>query len=273
MPQHVVAVEDAGIHVETTGAGPAVVLVHGLGLTGALWNRFVERFGDGYRLIRVDLRSAGQSEEAAPRDLTLERWADDVEGVLDHLEVDRAVVVGHSLGASVALKFAFERPDRVRGLVLVNADPNLSNLGPRMLASVDRIEAHGLDGWLEQFWSKNPPFSAASLRRDGGVLDEYRTLLAANVASNYIRQCRAIAAAEDLDSRLGELTCPVLVLLGGDDDRTLPEHGRALANAIPSGRLVELPDVGHTIPLEAPDDLVDAVRSFLADVEGADGRP
>jgi pimeloyl-ACP methyl ester carboxylesterase/quercetin dioxygenase-like cupin family protein len=267
MAQHLLDVGDAGIHVETMGAGLPVVLVHGLGLTSALWNHFADELGDEYRLIRIDLRSAGRSQEVEPGELTLGGWADDLAAVLDELAVDRPVLVGHSLGASIALKYAFDHPDRPRALVLVNADPNLSNLGPRMLTSVERIEQHGLDGWLEKFWSKNPPFSASSLRRDGGILDEYRGILAANDPSSYIRQCRAIAAAEDLDSRLGELTCRVLVLLGGDDDRTLPEQGRALVDAIPGAQLVELPGVGHTIPLEAPGALAAALRSFLAGLD------
>lgn len=267
MAERRVVVDGAAIYVQSSGEGLPVVMIHGLGLQGALWNRVCAGFGDGFRLIRIDLRSAGRSEETVRTDLTLARWADDVAAVLDELGIEDAVLVGHSLGASVALRYALEHPERTQALVLVNADPNLSNLAPRMLASVERIEAHGIQGWLDEFWSKNPPFSQASLRRDGGMLTEYRELLAENDAGDYIRQCRAIASAENLDARLGEIGCPVLVLLGGDDDRTLPEHGRALAGAIPGGQLVELPDVGHTIPLEAPAELVRVVRSFIAGLE------
>jgi (E)-2-((N-methylformamido)methylene)succinate hydrolase len=267
--EQLVTADGGGIHVESEGSGPPLVLVHGLGMTSAFWTRTVERFGDGFRLISVDLRGAGRSEDG-PDELTLARWAGDLAAVLDQLAVQGAVLMGHSLGASIVLEYALERPERVSALVLVNADPNLSNLGPRMITSVERIEQHGLDGWLDRFWSQNPPFSAASLARDPGILDEYRAILAANEPSRYVRQCRAIAAADDLEPRLAEVECPVLVLLGGDDDRTLPEQGRALAAAIPGARLVELPDVGHTIPLEAPGELVDAVRAFLAGLDATD---
>jgi len=269
MAEHWLVVDDAGIHVQATGEGPHVVLIHGLGLSGALWNRACEAFGDGYRLIRIDLRSAGRSRETVRTELSLARWADDIAAVLDDMGIDDPVLVGHSLGASVALKCALERPDRVRALVLVNADPNLSNLAPRMLTSVERIESKGMQGWIDEFWSKNPPFSEASLRRDRGMLTEYRDLLLENDADDYIRQCRAIANAENLDDRLGELTCPVLVLIGGADDRTLPEQGRAMAAEIPGAQLVELPDVGHTIPLEAPAELAQSVQGFLAGLEAA----
>jgi mannose-6-phosphate isomerase-like protein (cupin superfamily) len=136
-----------------------------------------------------------------------------------------------------------------------------------MLLSAERIEDIGLERWIAEFWSKNPPFSAPSLERDPSMLDEYRDLLLENDAVDYVRQCRAIAAAESLSGRLGEIGHPVLVVVGGLDDRTVPEHGRELARALPNSRLVELPDVGHSIPLEAPGATAEAVAVFLAELE------
>ena len=149
--------------------------------------------------------------------------------------------MGHSLGASIALKIALERPDDVAGLVLIGPDPNLSNLAPRMLAAADRIETMGLEAWVDEHWSQNPPFSDSSLERDPSVLEEYRALLLENDPDDYVRQCRAIAAAESLAGRLGDVTCPALVIIGGSDDRTLPEHGRGLAEELANARVVELP--------------------------------
>jgi len=138
-----------------------------------------------------------------------------------------------------------------------------------MLAAAERIESAGLQTWVDEFWSKNPPFSHASLRRDPSILDEYRTRLLENDTIDYVRQCRAIASAESLAGRLGEVEQPALVVVGADDDRTLPEHGRQLANAMPRARLVELADVGHTMPLEAPDETAKAITDFLRDVPAA----
>ena len=121
------------------------MLVHGLGLSGELWNRVADALGDGYRLVRVDLRGAGRSRELERAELSLERWAADLGAVLDGLGIERPVVVGHSLGAAVALKYALERPDGVGALVLIGGEADLSNLAPRMLASVERIESMGLE--------------------------------------------------------------------------------------------------------------------------------
>ncbi len=263
--QHLV-VGSVEIHVEVVGEGVPVVLLHGLGLSGALWNRVRDDFGPGYQLIVPDLRAAGGTRELAHEELSLERWADDLVGLLDALGVERPVLVGHSLGASIALKVALEHPGDVRALALIGADATLSNLAPRMLASAERIESMGLEQWVAEFWSKNPPFSSASLAREPEILAEYRDLVLANDPVDYVRQCRAIAVAEDLSGRLGDVTQPALVLIGAKDDRTLPEHGRALAERLGDARVVELPDVGHTLPLEAADAVAAAVSTFLEDV-------
>lgn len=257
-----IAVDGAELHVDVSGDGVPVVFVHGLGLSGALWNRMRQGFGAGYQVVLVDLRGAGRSRERDRGELTLARWADDLDQVMRSLELERPVVVGHSLGASIVLRYALEHPSEVGALVLIGAEANLSNLAPRMLAAAERIESSGLVTWLDEFWAKNPPFSRASLRRDPSMLDEYRARLLENDAVDYVRQCRAVAAAESLAGRLGEITRPALVVTGADDDRTLPEHGRQLAGAIPGARLVELAGVGHTIPFEAPAETARAITDF-----------
>src|SRR5215207_2400773 len=265
-----VPVDGAELHVEVQGTGTPVVLVHGLGLSGALWSRVGDAIGNAYRVVRVDLRGAGRSRELERTELTLARWADDLAAVVERLGLARPVLVGHSLGAAVVLRLALARPELARALVLIGGEADLSNLAPRMLASAERIEGIGLESWVGDFWSKNPPFAGASLARDPAILEDYRGWLLENDPVDYVRQCRAIATAESLSGRLGEVAVPALVVVGGSDDRTLPEHGRALAEALPQGRLVELPDVGHTIPLEAPEATAQAIVAFLAGL--ADGR-
>ena len=262
-----VVVDSVETHVEIVGEGHPIVLLHGLGLSRALWTRMREAFGPGYQLVLYDLRSAGATRELRREELSLGRWADDLGALLRALGISRPVLLGHSLGASVALKYALDRPGAVRALVLIGPDPNLSNLAPRMLAAAERIEELGMEAWVEQYWSQNPPFAAASVARDPSMLEEYRALLLENDPDDYVRQCRAIATAESLAHRLRDVSAPALVLVGGSDDRTLPEHGLRLASDLADARVVELPDVGHTLPLEAPEETASAVRAFLEELE------
>ncbi len=224
-----VLIDAAELHVEVAGEGLPLVFVHGLGLQAALWNRLCDALGTGYQLVRVSLRGSPRSRELEQRELSLERWASDLGAVVDALELDRPVLVGHSLGGAVVLRHALDRPFAARALVLMCTEADLSNLAPRMLASAERIEREGLEPWLAGAWVGNPPFSAASLERDPTMLDEYRDLLRENDPADYVRQCRAIASAESLSPRIDEVVPPTLVLVGSQDDRTLPEHGRALA--------------------------------------------
>ncbi len=260
-------VDGAEIHVETEGEGLPVVLVHGLGLQGSLWDPVCEALDPGYRLVRIDLRGSPLGRELERSDLSLGRWAADLGAVVKALELDRPVIVGHSLGAAVALRFALDRPHDLRALVLIGAEADLSNLAPRMLASAERIESSSLEAWIEDAWVKKPPFSEQSLQRNPEILGRYRQLLLENDADDYVRQCRAIATAESLSDRLAEVSPPTLVIIGGSDDRTLPEHGRELARRVPGARLVELPDVGHTIPFEAPEATAEAIEKFIAEVD------
>jgi pimeloyl-ACP methyl ester carboxylesterase/quercetin dioxygenase-like cupin family protein len=267
MAEQMLVVEGAELFVDVEGEGTPLVLVHGLGLQSALWNRLCDVLGDGYQVVRVNLRGSPRSREHEPGELTLARWASDLAGVVDDLGLDRPIVIGHSLGGAVALRFALDRPYTPRALVLMCTEADLGNLAPRMLASAERIEGEGLEAWLAGPWVANPPFSAGSLERDPSMLAEYRDMLIENEARDYVRQCRAIASAEGLSARLDEVIAPTLVIVGSEDDRTLPEHGRALAAGILRGRVVELEGSGHTVPMEVPETAVQAIESFLAEVE------
>jgi pimeloyl-ACP methyl ester carboxylesterase/quercetin dioxygenase-like cupin family protein len=258
-----VVVDSCEFRVEVVGEGIPVVLVHGLGASSVLWNRVRDSLGPGYQVVLLDLRGAGETRELERKELSLETWADDLAGLLAALGIERPVLVGHSLGASIALKYALSHPDGARALVLIAADANLSNLAPRMLTASKLIDRVGFDAWVAEHWSKNPPFSAASLEREPELLEEYRSMLLRNDQAGYVRQCLAIAHAEDLADRLGDVRQPALVIVGGSDDRTLPEHGRKLASRLADGRALEIPDVGHTLPLEASEEVVSTVRAFL----------
>jgi pimeloyl-ACP methyl ester carboxylesterase len=265
----VVALDTCEVACEISGAGaPAIILLHGLGGSTALWRDVQARLGNGHRVISYDLRGAGRTRQLEDREFSLATWADDLRGLLSALDVESPVLVGHSLGASVALKYALSFSEEVAGLVLLGADPDLSNLAPRMRAAAELIERIGLESWVSEQWVKNPPFAPAALARRPEILDRYRAMLLGNDQADYVRTCLAIAAAESLGERVGEIALPALVVIGAEDDRTLPEHGRRLAGRLRNARAVELEGVGHTMPFEAPDEVASALLAFVAGLPG-----
>jgi 3-oxoadipate enol-lactonase len=265
-----IAVNGCRISCEVAGSGPPVVLIHGLGATKRIWARLRDQLAESFTVIAYDLRGSGDTTEiGAGEELSLTVWSDDLRALLGELGVERPALVGHSLGASIALKHTLaSAPGDIAALVLMGADPELSRLAPRMQKVVELIGQVGMDEWVSEHWSKNTPFSDTSLARSPEILDEYRAMVLANDADRYTRTCLAIARSESLVDQLPDLSQPALVIAGSDDDRTLPEAGRELAAALPAADFVQLAGVGHTMPLEAPGEVGLAVRRFLASVDG-----
>lgn len=267
--QATVKLDGCDVSYERVGSGMPVVLIHGLGGSKAIWRRLRDRLADDFDVVAYDLRAAGSTRETgARRELSLTTWSDDLRGLLEALGLSGAVLVGHSLGASIAVKYAARWPRDVSALVLMGADADLSRLAPRLNRVVELVRDLGLEGWVDEHWSKNTPFSAASLARTPEILDEYRAMVLANDPESYTRTCLAIAKAEDLTSALTGLSQPALVIAGSDDDRTLPDAGRELAGAFRNGALLELEGVGHTLPLEAPETVGKAIVEFVASADG-----
>lgn len=261
-PVRTAAVDGAEIAYEIAGDGPPLVLVHGLGCSSEIWRDVRPALEPHFAVLAYDLRGSGRTGAPADGGFSLAGWAEDLRGLLAAVGWERPLLVGHSLGAAIALKYALAVPEGASGLVLAGTDARLSRLAPRMEAAAELIRRVGLPTWVAEHWSKNPPFSAASLQRTPEILDRYRALLLANDAEAYVNTCLAIAQAEDLSHGLADVSVPALVVVGGADDRTLPGDGAAIAAAIPRAELLEIPEAGHTIPFEAPGELGAAVVAF-----------
>ena len=264
-----VAVKGCEVSYEVKGAGPPVILIHGLGGSKRLWSRVGSDLAESFTVVTYDLRGSGDTSESRPEEeLSLAVWAEDLAGLVDRLGVERPALVGHSLGASIALKYTLSHPADVSALVLMGADPELSRLAPRMEKVVELIGRVGMEEWVAEHWSKNTPFAAESLARTPEILDEYRAMVLGNAPGAYTRTCLAIARTESLTGQLSQVVRPALVISGTADDRTLPEAGRELASALADASYVELEGVGHTMPLEAPAEVSTAIRRFLASRDG-----
>src|SRR4029077_7418914 len=112
------------IHAEIQGAAPPIVFVHGLGATSNVWHAQRMALVPNYRVIVYDRSGCGRSQKA-PAGYSIDAWADELAGLLDHLAVPSAVVVGHSLGSMVAQRFAGKYAGRTRALVLAGGEAQL----------------------------------------------------------------------------------------------------------------------------------------------------
>jgi pimeloyl-ACP methyl ester carboxylesterase len=264
--EHVKVETDDGAVLSVVVAGPhgadTVVLSHCWTGSRGVWapvaRRLVER---GRRVVLYDQR--GHGESTVGRDgCTIDRIALDLRDVLNAVDASDAVLVGHSMGGMTVQAFASQHPDvadrRVRSIVLVATAA--SGLGVRGAASLaaaaiaspvlERIMRTGRGHW----------FVRNTLGRDvrHAHLTATRDLFVATPAD--VRRDFLVAMqAMDLRPGLSAVSAPATVVIGTRDRLTPPRLGRELASTLPSAELVELPDRGHMLPFEAPDELADLI--------------
>ena len=249
--------------VDDRGSGPAVVFVHGIAAGRSAWREVVEELGDEVRSVAYDRRAYGQSGAPEPyAGTTVAEQADDLAELLDVLDVSGAVLVGHGLGAIVALETAIRGLRAVRAVVAV--DPPvlwLSPRGPEVVADLrDAIErgARGggpggaVEAYLEQVAGVDALYLYGDDRADAARSDA-RAFAADMVAgpswSATRRELRAVRT-------------PVSIVTGWRSPPVWREVGVALAGLMPAAKLIEL-DTGHLAMIEQPEAVAGVVRERL----------
>ena len=242
------------LYAEATGHGPAVVLCHGLGGNHAIWWRQIDPFAGDHTVITWDQRGFGNST-AATGEAGIEPAVDDLGAVLDAFGVDRAHLIGQSMGAFVALRFALRYPGRTRSLVLSTtlaaADPALAR---GLLAAVPRRPLRDRHAVLsERFAESNP---------DLAVL--YNQISSFGTKPPVAAMLESMAGQTFSDEELGSVTCPVLCLAAEQDHLCPPDAMKAVAARLPTARFAVLPDTGHSAYYETPAAWNSTVLEFLA---------
>jgi 3-oxoadipate enol-lactonase len=231
-----------------TGHGPGVVLTHDGLADSAGWADVVPGLATG------DRRGYGRSPAAD----TDHSSADDLADLVRELADGPAVLVGSSFGSLVTLVCALAHPELVRALVLVGPVVSGHPLSEHFLTRGGNYEAWSgseIDYWAgADPWFVAPANTAARAR--------LRALLAA-APQNAEPKPHERAADEPVAGRLGEVRVPTLIVTGADDIADVHAHSGVLEAGVPGARRVVLPDCGHSVPLEAPDALVAAIRTFL----------
>lgn len=277
---HQIPVSDGGsIHAVEAGAGPPIVLVHGVTLSVITWARQLAGLAADHRVIAIDQRGHGPST-AGSDGYTLDRLAEDVVEVLYELDVEGAVLVGHSLGGMVSMTAAINSPDRladhVAGLALVATSSHpLANV-PIPPAVVDRVGAWNernlvragergrrlIPGDSRLTWTMR---LAYGVRPDPAAVELGRTMMTAMSPASLGPLVRGIGSLR-LREHLSAIDLPTLVVVGTRDLLTPPRHARTIADGILGAELVVLPGTGHMVMLERPDELNALLDEFSAKV-------
>ena len=238
------------------------MLVHGLGGTGAaIWKHLISPLAREFRVVIYDLRGSGRSA-VEPGTTTIRQHADDLQSLVDRLGLDRVLLMGHSLGGSIALRYAADHSDRVVAVIAVAGPAELPDPARAALrARADTVEAEGMAAVAETVATS----AMAPAFRDAHP-EEFRSyveLLESNDPAGYAGQCSGLAEL-DLGDDLARIAAPVLLVSGDLDGVVPPAAAESIAARIPSCELHVLEGCGHVVPWEKPQDLLELARPFLA---------
>ncbi len=243
--------------VTVHGSGPTLFMCHGFTTTGAFWREQITVFSKTHRVVVLDLPGHGASPRPDGRDYTMDAFVGDLELVFRNLQLNDAVLVGLSMGGTIAQRFALRNAGLLRALVLVGATPH--GLGPdvqvdNVLRAIDQLGVErASQAVIDRSFGASAPKQLLAFARDEV------TQTPAFVA----RQAIASLNAADSRADLPRLRLPTLVVCGEEDRITPPGESRALVAGLPDAELLLIPDAGHFPMLEQPAAFNGGLRRFI----------
>ena len=257
------------LHIVSAGAGAPLVLLHGFTGSATTWAPLRDALGDRVATLAVDLPGHGAS--GAPSDpdrYALGSLAGDLTRVLDAFGVGRAAVLGYSLGARAALRFALDHPARVAAVVLESVSPGIVDAAERAArrasdaALADDIEREGIAAFVDR-WERLPLWASQHALAPAARA-ELRAQRLANRPQGLANSLRGAGAAADAPvvERLATLRVPALLVAGALDAKYVA-IGRMMEQTMPRAQLRVVANAGHAVHLEQPAAFAALVAEFL----------
>lgn len=274
------SLEDGALWYDEHGSGPPMVCVHGGWQDAAAWDDQVERFADEYRVIRFDLRGHGRTGATDARRYSIDLFVDDLERLLAHLEVERPILAGISIGGMVVQSYLERHPEGAQAAVIggpvqsmppVDVPPQVKPFVspvPAISGMVNTVGTRTTFEWLlasiratvgDTWLTVDPEVRSAALETIGGISP-----------AEYTKVFRALYNYVPPD--LSAAGTPTLVVAGDHEAPPVKVQGRRLARTLPRGSYGEIPDAGHLVNQDQPEGFDRAVAAFLDELEATDGQ-
>lgn len=265
--------DGARVHVVEVGEGTPIVLVHGVALSSAIWAYQLRDLSHEHRVVAIDLRSHGQS--LGGRDgCSMSRMGLDLCEVLEHLDVEKAVLVGHSMGGMVVLQAVVDLGARVTkrtsGIVLMGTSARemagagdrgrhlAAGLVSRVLGLLDGAGRPLMASDDIAYWATRLSFGVDPVPSHVQVTEQLVNAMPPSIMAEMIRSIISF----DVSERLGDVTVPSLVIVGARDVLTPPWAARRLAHGLPRSTIYQLEGVGHMAMLERRQYVDAAIEQF-----------
>jgi pimeloyl-ACP methyl ester carboxylesterase len=262
------SLEDVDLYYECHGEGPAFLMISTTASDGEPWKKHqVPEFSRDHTVVIFDQRDTGKSK-AKTKELTTDIIARDAVAILDHLGLDQAIVMGHSMGGRVAQNIALDHPKYCRKLILVSSGAPVSAKGLPLLPLVRLIE-DGYENYIREhsIWVG---YTKEFAEKNTEEVDEFISARMASIVpvETYLRYVLA-RQEHDTAARLKDIKVPTLVMVGEDEGHALSDTShlaaaQRYAKEIPGATFASLPDQGHFYPYCAPDETHKIIRDFLA---------
>lgn len=259
---HFARIDDVTLHYRhrPVPGAPHLVFVNSLGTDLRIWEGVESRLHGEWSTLCFDNRGHGLSGLGKPP-YKIEELADDLAGLMDHLNIRRAAVCGLSVGGQVAQAFYAKHPARVEALVLCDTAHKIGT-PDFWKARLEALAAKSLEGVADTVLERW--FTKAFRSGDQARLDGYRTMLVRQTLEGYAGTCAALRDADFTASAPG-IAAPTLCLVGDEDGSTPPDLVRSLADLIPGSRFEIIAGAGHIPCVEQPEALAQLIRAFLSE--------
>ena len=250
----------AEIYYETTGDGDPLVMIMGLGADSRGWTMQQSAFAEHYRLVLIDNRAVGKSSTPS-EPFTIAQMAEDTLAVMDDASIERAHILGVSLGGCIAQELVLAAPERVRSLALGStyAGPTAWRSRIREL-QLEILRGQGIEALIR--FRALFIFTPGLFQSAPALMTIIEKTMAETPVEGYLLQVDA-AEAHDARARLGEITSPTLVLTGKRDILVPPELSSEVASLIPGAEL-DMFESAHAIQLEEAERFNETVLAFFA---------
>jgi len=257
---------DISIAFEDKGEGLPIVLIHAFATDRSMWGPQITQLSKHWRVIAPDLRGFGFSDPTDGTPVSMDQYAEDIAGLLDHLNISAAVMVGLSLGGYVTLAFAQKYPGRVKALILANtrATPDSDSAREARFTLAKNVERVGIRAVVEAYDGK--------LLAPGADLDSQDfvwNMLANQPSSGALSAIRGMAVRPDRQDFLKQVTVPALIISGTADVLIPPAESEPMSRQIVNSTFLNIPGAGHLSNIDNPAEFNLAVERFLGALVGS----
>jgi pimeloyl-ACP methyl ester carboxylesterase len=278
-----VSVGGLSLHFQEWGnpANPTILMVHGFGVSGHMFDEFAQRAQDRYHLVAIDQRGHGDSDWSAEGDYSRDAFVEDLEGFRKSLGLEDIILMGHSMGGLNAVAYVNRYPAQVKALVLVDVGPEAAKEGVdnivRFTRGPDELD---FDEFVEMAHRFNPRRSLENIRER--MRHRLRQTEGGKWTWKFDKRFREQDGVLKVGSELSNdemwqlfrsVHVPTLLVRGSESDVLTQEVAERVVSEMEKAKLALVPGAGHSVPGDNPDDFTEAVESFLTELREARFEP